>query len=64
MRLDERRRLHPQRCESAGHPGWTFNPWHNRTWCLCGAVVRNGDQVDLASRNINQLEEIVPCSSS
>jgi hypothetical protein len=22
----------------------TFNPWHNLTWCLCGEVVREGNQ--------------------
>lgn len=31
------------RCAEAGHPGATFNPWLNRTWCLCGEVVTEGD---------------------
>ena len=23
-------------CEDRGHVGATFNPWDNKTWCLCG----------------------------
>ncbi|MDB5716471.1 MAG: hypothetical protein JWO15_3868 [Sphingomonadales bacterium] len=29
----------PDLCESLGHPGETYNPWTDKTWCLCGAVV-------------------------
>ena len=34
----------PDLCADRGHPGATFNPWHDKTWCLCGEVVRDGDQ--------------------
>jgi len=34
-------------CESEGHPGVTFNPWLGRTWCNCGAVVKDGNTVVL-----------------
>lgn len=37
-------RKRPDLCASCGHPGATFNPWLNKTWCLCGEVVRAGDQ--------------------
>lgn len=38
----------PERCAAAGHPGMTFNPFLDATWCLCGAVIRKGrpDTVD------------------
>lgn len=26
----------PARCAAAGHPGVTFNPLDNETYCLCG----------------------------
>lgn len=32
-------------CATNDHPGHTFNPWLARTWCLCGAVARDGDDV-------------------
>lgn len=31
-----RSRTCPDRCADAGHPGVTYNPWEDRTWCLCG----------------------------
>lgn len=27
-------------CAALGHPGATYNPWLNKTWCACGDVVR------------------------
>ena len=30
-------------CEERGHPGTTFNPLMNQTWCACGEVVTAGD---------------------
>lgn len=36
-------RKRPELCADHGHPGVTFNPWQNRTWCLCGDVIRDGD---------------------
>lgn len=35
----------PERCAEHGHPGVTFNPREGKTWCLCGAVVVEGDAV-------------------
>ncbi len=32
-------------CADFDHPGVTLNPWLNQTWCLCGAVVRDGEQI-------------------
>jgi hypothetical protein len=31
------------RCADLGHPGACFNPWERKTWCQCGAVVRDGN---------------------
>ena len=31
------------KCAELGHPGATFNPWLNKTWCMCGTVVRDGN---------------------
>lgn len=31
------------RCAAIGHPGATYNPWMDQTWCACGAVIRPGD---------------------
>lgn len=28
-----------QLCADMNHPGVTYNPLYNRTWCLCGAVI-------------------------
>lgn len=36
-------RTRPDLCEDMGHPGATYNPWHDRTWCLCGEVVVDGN---------------------
>lgn len=36
-------RLRPDLCAEHDHPGVTFNPWHDKTWCLCGEVIRDGD---------------------
>lgn len=36
----------PEKCADHGHPGCTYNPQMNRTWCLCGEVVRDGNQLD------------------
>lgn len=31
-------------CAGAGHRPETYNPLHDATWCLCGAVIVAGDQ--------------------
>lgn len=36
----------PEKCADYGHPGVTYNPWQDRTWCLCGQVIRDGNQFD------------------
>ncbi len=36
-------RMRPDLCAEHGHPGVTYNPWHDKTWCLCGEVVVNGN---------------------
>lgn len=35
----------PARCADHGHPGVTYHPQMDRTWCLCGVVVRDGNTV-------------------
>ncbi|WP_207009804.1 hypothetical protein [Nocardioides aromaticivorans] len=35
----------PAKCGGEGHPGVTYNPWHDTTWCLCGEVVTKGNRV-------------------
>ena len=39
-------RYTPERCADHGHPGSTYNPQMDRTWCLCGEKVVDGDTVD------------------
>lgn len=31
-----------QRCAEMGHPGTTYNPWSDTTWCACGWAVYPG----------------------
>lgn len=40
-----RHRTRPDLCGAHGHPAVTFNPWLNRSWCLCGRVVEAGNAV-------------------
>lgn len=35
----------PDLCPTIDHPGVTYNPWLDKTWCLCGEVIRPGNQV-------------------
>jgi hypothetical protein len=35
-------RLRPDLCEEWLHPGVTYNPWEDLTWCLCGKVTYPG----------------------
>ncbi|AEJ92980.1 hypothetical protein SEA_NERUJAY_87 [Mycobacterium phage Nerujay] len=37
-----RHRTCPERCPGMGHPGVTYNPLYDRTWCLCGARTYDG----------------------
>lgn len=34
---------HYARCVELGHPGDTYNPLCDATWCRCGAAVYAGD---------------------
>jgi hypothetical protein len=36
-------RKRPDLCAGQGHPGCTFNAALDKTWCLCGEVVTDGD---------------------
>jgi hypothetical protein len=38
--------VHRAWCVGRGHPGTTFNPWMNRTWCACGEIVVEGNTAD------------------
>ena len=35
----------PDLCPALDHPGVTYNPWLCKTWCLCGAVICDGNQI-------------------
>lgn len=35
----------PELCADHDHPGNLYHPQQDRTWCLCGAVIRDGDAV-------------------
>ena len=37
------RRTRPDWCARLDHPGVTYNARMDRTWCLCGQVIRHGD---------------------
>lgn len=54
-----RTRKRPDLCAGHNHPGVTFNPWTNQTWCLCGAVIRDGDHFEHAACCGGPLEEVV-----
>ena len=36
-------RKRPGLCAEHGHPGVTFHPREDKTWCLCGEVIRDGN---------------------
>ena len=36
-------RKRPDLCADHGHPGVTFHPREDKTWCLCGDVIRDGN---------------------
>ena len=40
-------RRRPDLCADHDHPGQTYNPWMDQTWCLCGEVRTAGNRVDL-----------------
>lgn len=45
-----RHRLRPDLCPHVGHPGSTYNPIMDATWCLCGARRIRGNAVQRTSR--------------
>lgn len=32
-------------CPEQGHPPVTYNPLQDRTWCLCGARIEEGNAI-------------------
>lgn len=36
-------RKRPDLCAEHDHPGVTYHPWLDKTWCLCGEIVRAGN---------------------
>jgi hypothetical protein len=40
LTIEERESL----CAEMSHPGATYNPWMERTWCACGGATYDGDQ--------------------
>ena len=54
-----RTRKRPDLCAEHGHPGCTYNPWADQTWCLCGAVTYDGDQATHADCCGGPLEEVI-----
>ena len=54
------RRTRPDLCADHGHPGATYNPWQDRTWCLCGEVVRDGNHHTHSACCGGPLEEVTP----
>ena len=42
-------RKRPDLCADQDHPGVTYNPWLDKTWCLCGDVVRDGNHATHAA---------------
>lgn len=55
-----RTRKRPDLCAEHGHPGVTYHPQMDRTWCLCGQVVRDGNQHTHAACCGGPLEEEIP----
>lgn len=51
------KRKRPDLCAEHGHPGVTYNPHMDKTWCLCGEVVRDGDHFTHAACCGGPLEE-------
>ena len=38
-------------CPELGHPGATYNPHMDQTWCTCGARIYPGNRVSPLTRN-------------
>lgn len=34
----------PEKCADMGHPGVTWNPLYDKTWCLCGEHTYDGKE--------------------
>lgn len=54
-----RTRKRPDLCADYDHPGCTYNPWADQTWCLCGDVTYDGDQATHAACCGGPLEEVI-----
>ena len=47
----------PDLCAEHDHPGVTYNPQMDKTWCLCGDVIRDGNHHTHAACCGGPLEE-------
>lgn len=55
------RRTRPDLCAGLGHPGCTYNARMDRTWCLCGAAITDGNTaVPHIACCGGPLEEVLP----
>lgn len=54
-----RTRTRPDLCAEHDHPGCTYNARMNKTWCLCGERIYDGDQHTHASCCGGPLEEVI-----
>ena len=55
-----RRRTTPELCPLFFHPPATYNPWLDRTWCLCGSRTYPGDHSTLIATGSGPLTEPNP----
>lgn len=55
-----RHRTTPELCPFFFHPPATYNPWMDRTWCLCGRKTYPGDHATLIACEYGALTEITP----
>lgn len=54
------RRTTPELCPLFFHPPATYNPWMDRTWCLCGSKTYPGDHATLIACGHGALTEANP----
>lgn len=56
-------RPRPDLCAEHGHPGVTYHPQQDRTWCLCGETIYDGNTATHAACCGGPLEERVEAAS-
>lgn len=54
-----RTRTRPDLCADHDHPGVTYHPQADKTWCLCGEFVRDGNHHTHAACCGGPLEETI-----